>query len=39
MYGARVYCVKGKKSEKDKYHIISLMWNVRNKTNEHRGNK
>ena len=24
-------------SEKDKYHMISLMWNLRNKTNEHRG--
>ena len=26
-------------SEKDKYHIISLMWNLRNKTDEHRGKK
>ena len=26
-------------SEKDKYRIISLMWNLRNKTNEHRKNK
>ena len=24
-------------SEKDKYHMISLMWNLRNKTDEHRG--
>ena len=24
-------------SEKDKYRIISLMWNLRNKTDEHRG--
>ena len=23
-------------SEKDKYHVISLMWNLRNKTNEQR---
>ena len=26
-------------SEKDKYHVISLMWNLRNKTNEHRTKK
>ena len=24
-------------SEKDKYHMISLMWNLRNKTEDHRG--
>ena len=24
-------------SEKDKYHMISLMWNLRNTTDEHRG--
>ena len=24
-------------SEKDKYHTISLMWNLRNKTDEHMG--
>ena len=24
-------------SEKDKYHMTSLMWNLRNKTDEHRG--
>ena len=24
-------------SEKDKYHMISLMWNLRNKTDEHMG--
>ena len=24
-------------SEKDSYHIISLMWNLRNKTEDHRG--
>lgn len=23
-------------SEKDKYHMISLMWNLRNKTNAHK---
>ena len=23
--------------EKDKYHMISLMWNLRSKTDEHRG--
>ena len=26
-------------SEKDKYHMISLMWNLRNKMNEYRGKK
>jgi len=25
------------RSEKDKYHMISLIWNLRNKTDEHRG--
>jgi len=34
--GARVYYAKWNKSEKDKYHMISLMWNLRNKANEHR---
>ena len=24
-------------SEKDNYHMISLMWNLRNKTEAHRG--
>ena len=24
-------------SEKDKYHMISLAWNLRNKADEHRG--
>ena len=24
-------------SEKDKYHTFTLMWNLRNKTEEHRG--
>ena len=27
---------KQNKSEKDKYHMMSLMWNLRNKTNEQR---
>ena len=36
MDGARVYYAKQNKSEKDKYHMISLMWNLRNKTDEHR---
>lgn len=26
-------------SEKDKYHVISLMWSLRNKTNKHRGKR
>ena len=26
-------------SEKDKYHMISLMWNLRNKTNKQREKK
>ena len=26
-------------SEKDKYHMISLMWNLRNKTSEQRGKR
>ena len=33
--GARVYYAKGNKSEKDKYHMISLICGV-NKTDEHR---
>ena len=37
MDGATEYNVKQNKSEKDKYHVISLMWNLRNKTHEHRG--
>ena len=24
-------------SEKDKYHVISRIWNIRNKTDEHMG--
>jgi len=35
--GARVYYAKQNKSEKDTYHMISLMWNLRNKIDEHRG--
>ena len=35
----RQYYAKQNKSEKDKYHMISLMWNFRNKTNEQRGEK
>ena len=36
MDGARMYYAKRNKSEKDKYHMISLMY-LRNKTDEHRG--
>ena len=32
MDGTRVYYAKQNKSEKDKYHVISFMWNLRNKT-------
>ena len=28
---------KVSQSEKDNYHLISLMWNLRNKTEDHRG--
>ena len=35
--GTRGYYAKRNKSEKDKYHIISPMWNLRSKTDEHRG--
>ena len=31
------YNAKQNKSEKDKYQMISLMWNLRNKTEEGRG--
>ena len=31
MDGAREYNAKGNKSEKDKYHRISFMWNLRKK--------
>ena len=34
----REYFVKWKKSEKNKYHLIHV-WNLRNKTNEQRGEK
>ena len=36
MDGAKEYNAKWNKSEEDKYHMISLMWNLRNKTNEQR---
>ena len=36
MDGAREYYAKQNKSEKDKYHMISFMWKLRNKTNEQR---
>ena len=32
MNGSREYNAKWNKSEKEKYHMISLMWNLRNKT-------
>ena len=34
-------CILSKisQSEKNEYHVISLMWNVRNKTDEHRSKK
>ena len=32
----RIILSKISKSEKDKYHRISLMWNLGNKTDEHR---
>ena len=37
MDGTTVYYAKLNKSEKDKYHIFTHMWNLRNKTDEHRG--
>ena len=37
MDGAREYNTKRNKSEKDKYHMISLICGLRNKTNEQRG--
>ena len=33
----RGYYVKQNKSEKDKYHDFTHMWDLRNKTNEHMG--
>lgn len=37
MDGGREYNTKQNKSEKDKYPMISFMWNLRKKTNK--GNK
>ena len=34
---ARMYYAKRNQSEKDKSHMISLTWNLRNKTDEHMG--
>ena len=34
---ARKYYAKQNKSEKEKYHMISLMWNLGNKRDEHGG--
>ena len=31
----RIMLSKINRSEKDKYHMILLMWNLRNKTDEH----
>ena len=39
MDGSRGYNTKRKKSEKDKYYMISLMWNLRNKIGEHTGKR
>ena len=39
MDGAREYYTKRNKSEKDKYNDFTHMWDLRNKTNEHRGKK
>ena len=39
MDGARKYNAKQNKSEKDKYHMVSLMWNLRKETKEQRGEK
>lgn len=35
--GARVYYAKRNKSEKDKYHMISLKYGNEETTDEHRG--
>ena len=35
--GTRACYAKQNKSEKDKYHMILLMWNLRNTKDEHRG--
>ena len=37
MDGPRVYYPKENKSENNTYHAISLLWNFRNKADEHRG--
>ena len=37
MVGAREYYVKQNKSEKEKYHDFTHMWNLRNKTDGHTG--
>ena len=34
-----MYSAKQNKSEKEKYHMISLTWNLRNEINEHREEK
>ena len=39
MDGAREYYAKQSKTEKEKYHMISLTWNLRKQTDEHRGKK
>ena len=35
--GTRVYYAKWNKSEKDKYHDFTHVWNLRYKTDEHKG--
>ena len=37
MDGTRGYYATQNKLEKNKYDMISLMWNLRSKTDEHRG--
>ena len=37
MDGSMVYYAKQNRSEEDKYHMISLMWNLRYKTDKHKG--
>ena len=37
MEPAGIKLSKISQSEKDKYHMISLIWNLRNKTEDHRG--
>ena len=39
MDGARGYNAKRNKSQKDKYHEISLMWNLRNNTSKGKKNR